>query len=299
MFKLCYVVFRIGELGIDGLPVCYPCVSCSIFCVNQTREHALFYASSEITVLATSEAIHLVIQIPLRSERRTYSVYNPVPLPTFEVNLGKFIQIRAGEEKLAVSSDRRSYMILPAEYIQNCRQGIVTICEGIVPVTERVYETCLSRLFFGTSQGYTLCTREILMDDFRPVFRRLPFENSWLYSVAKLTRVECKCVSARECPTNTTSIEGTGILQQPEGCDLVIGQLTLPASRQYESKADWGGPEVIIPQMPDLLLPEEVSYVKQHQALLEDVWDAWEGPGEGEPDPSTVPITMSQLQRQV
>jgi hypothetical protein len=136
------------------------------------------------------------------------------------------------------------------------------------------------------------------MEDFRSVFRRLPFENSWLYSVAKLTRVECRCVSTRGCPTNTTNIEGTGVIQQPEGGDLVIGQLTLPASRHDESKADWSGPEVIVPQIPDLLLPE-VKYVKQHQALLEDVWAAWEGPGEGEPAPRTVPITMSQLQQQM
>jgi hypothetical protein len=32
----------------------------------------LFYASLEIAVLATIEAIRLVIQIPLRTERRTY-----------------------------------------------------------------------------------------------------------------------------------------------------------------------------------------------------------------------------------
>jgi hypothetical protein len=167
---------------------------------------------SEIAVLATSEAIRLVIQNPLMTERRTYSVYNPVPLPTFEANLGKFIQIRAGEEKLAVSSDRRNYMILPAEYIQNHRQGIITICEGIVPVIERGHETCLSSLFFGTSQGHTSCTRKILMEDFRPVFMRLPFENSRLYSVAKFTRVECRCANAPECPMNTTSVEGTGVI---------------------------------------------------------------------------------------
>jgi hypothetical protein len=40
----------------------------------------LFYASLEIAVLATIEAIRLVIQIPLRTERRIYLIYAPVPL---------------------------------------------------------------------------------------------------------------------------------------------------------------------------------------------------------------------------
>jgi hypothetical protein len=34
-------------------------------------------------------------------------------------------------------------------------------------------------------------------------------------------------------PMNLTSIEGTGIITQPGACDLIIGQLTLPASRQF------------------------------------------------------------------
>jgi hypothetical protein len=37
---------------------------------------------------------------------------------------------------------------------------------------------------------------------------------------------------------NMTGIEGTGVTPQAEGCDLFSGQLTLPASRHFESKAD-------------------------------------------------------------
>jgi hypothetical protein len=58
---------------------------------------------------------------------------------------------------------------------------------------------------------------------------------------------------------NITSIEGTGVIPQPEGCDLFIGELTLPARRQFESKANWDGPGVVQPKTPDLLLLEEVS----------------------------------------
>jgi hypothetical protein len=259
----------------------------------------LFYASSEVlVVLATSKAIRLIVQLPLRTERRTYTIYNPIPLPSFEPNLGKFIQVQAGRERLAGSSDRRSYMILPTGYIHNCKEGKITICIGTIPTVERTYETCLSSLFFGTSQGYLLCMRKILSENFRPVSRKHPFENSWLYAVAKLTRVECRCISTQGCPMDITTIEGTGIIRQPEGCDLLIGQLTLPASRQFESKADWDGPGVVVPQAPDLLLPEEVSYEKKHHELLEDMWEAWGGSRDG-PTTVTDPMTMPQLQQQV
>ena len=155
----------------------------------------LFYATAQVAVLAISKAIRLVIQLPLRSERRTYSVYIPIALPTIEPNLGKFIQVQTGAEKLAVSSDRRSYMVLPEDYLKSCDEGTITICKGIVPTIERTDETCLSSLFFGTAQSYSLCTREIVSDKFRPVFRKQFFGSTWLYSVNGRTKVECKCIT--------------------------------------------------------------------------------------------------------
>jgi hypothetical protein len=69
---------------------------------------------------------------------------------------------------------------------QNCWEGAVMICFGIVPTVDRAYKIFLCGLFFffGTSQGHNLCTREILPEGFMPVFRRIPSVNSWLYAVA-------------------------------------------------------------------------------------------------------------------
>jgi hypothetical protein len=72
----------------------------------------------------------------------------------------------------------------------------------------------------------------------------------------------------------------------------------LPASRQFESRAEWSGTEVVVPQTPDLLLPGEVSYFRQHRAILEDIWDAREDP-EGRPISCTAPMTMFQLRQQM
>jgi hypothetical protein len=166
----------------------------------------LFYASSEFTALATEEAIRLVIQIPLRTGKRTCSVYEPIPLPTLEPTLSKFMQIQVGRERLAVSSDRRNYMILQEGYIRYCRGETVTICVGAVPIIERSCETCLSSSFYGSSRSYSLCGREILMGNFNPVFRRFPFDSSWLYEVARPLGVECKCVGTERCPLDTMSI---------------------------------------------------------------------------------------------
>jgi hypothetical protein len=79
----------------------------------------IFYASVSITAFATPEAIRLVIQIPLRTESRTYLIYTPVPVPTFEPVLRKFAYVQVGDQKIAISSDKRSYAELPPSYLQN------------------------------------------------------------------------------------------------------------------------------------------------------------------------------------
>jgi hypothetical protein len=105
-------------------------------------------------------------------------------------------------------------------------------------------------------------------------------------------------VDAKECPTNLTVIEGTGVIPQAEACDLFVGQLMLPESLQFESRAEWSAPGVVVPPNPDLLLPGEVSYISQHRAILEDIWDAREDPESG-PVSSTTPMTMFQLRQQM
>jgi hypothetical protein len=103
----------------------------------------IFYASVSITAFATPEAMRLVIQIPLRTESRTYLVYTPVPVPTFEPVLGKFAYVQVEDKRIAISSDKRSYAELTPSYLQNFRVGAVTICESMAPIFERSYETCL------------------------------------------------------------------------------------------------------------------------------------------------------------
>jgi hypothetical protein len=109
----------------------------------------IFYATSAISEIATKETICLVLQIPLKTDRSTYSVYEQIPIPTFESTLGKFVQIYVADgRRLAVSVDRRSYIKLPREYRQNFRVGEFTICKGDTPIYERGRKTCLSSLFF-------------------------------------------------------------------------------------------------------------------------------------------------------
>jgi hypothetical protein len=99
-----------------------------------------------IAALEIPETIRLLIQIPLRTEGQTYLVYAPVPVPLLEFILGKFTNMQVDDHRIAVSSEKRSYVLLelPPNYLENCR---MSSCESVTPIYERSRETCLSSLF--------------------------------------------------------------------------------------------------------------------------------------------------------
>jgi hypothetical protein len=189
-------------------------------------------------------AIRLMVHIPLWTERRTYLVYTPPLLPTFEPILETFVQIQVADQRIAIHSD----------YLQNCRERIVTICEGAVPIFGRTHETCLSSLFFGGSETHILWDRVVLSPGFIPVVGEVVLADSWLHVVGKLVRLECRLTSAQECSAVPINIEATGVLHQTD-------RLLLPGSSQFESRAEGIGPALVVPQIPDLL-PECRSLVQ-------------------------------------
>jgi hypothetical protein len=137
----------------------------------------LFYETAEIAALATSDVIRLVVQVPLKTERRIYTVYDPISSHILESALRKFLQMENGGGGGIGDSIRQKVLYAsPPGYKRNCKGGAVT-GTGVVPIIDRAYETCLGGIFFWMSQGYQLRSREILVGEVSPVFRRLPFKN--------------------------------------------------------------------------------------------------------------------------
>jgi hypothetical protein len=59
----------------------------------------LFYASPEIAVLVTSEAIRLVARIGLRTEGRTYPVTTLYPCPHAKVKYANLFKYKPARER--------------------------------------------------------------------------------------------------------------------------------------------------------------------------------------------------------
>lgn len=100
-----------------------------------------------------------------------------------------------------------------------------------------------------------------------------------------------------EWPADSINIEGTGILHQLGGWAFCTNQLLLPGCCQFELQAEGIGPELVVPQIPDLLSKQEVSCTRVNQTHIEGVWKAWSKRNE-EPAVSTS-MTKVQLTRRL
>jgi hypothetical protein len=168
-------------------------------------------------------------------------VYAPTPFQIFESTLGKFAHIQVDDQRIAIPSDKHSYVELPPNCLDNCRMSYVTICECVTPIYGRSRETCLSSLFFESSGVHSLCTRIILPAGFAPLFKKILLFESWLYAQEELMILESKCLGAKEHRTETITIPGAGVLCQEAGCSLCADRLLLPSGRQFESRTESGG----------------------------------------------------------
>jgi hypothetical protein len=180
---------------------------------------------------------------------------------------------------------------LTQDYLPNSRNGIATVCDRVVLIFERTYETGLSSTFFWREQNTQFVYTRYFIAWFHPSLRKTALADSWLYAAGKLMRLECTCMSVQECPADPINIEGTGILNQIGVWNFCTDQLLVPGSCQSESRAKWIGPKLVVPQIPDLLPEREVSCTRDNQTHLEDVWNAWSERKE-EPAVSTSMITV-------
>jgi hypothetical protein len=103
--------------------------------------------------------------------------------------------LRTAEEWIAVSKDRRNFVVLDTDFSKFCREGYINYCEFKTPVYDGNYMTCLSALYYGKiNAANELCERVVWGFKFEPIFVLvLTNPATWLYSLHDPLTLECEC----------------------------------------------------------------------------------------------------------
>jgi hypothetical protein len=108
----------------------------------------IFYDSMQLMAIATDESVRLLVQIPLKTEQSTYTVYEAILIPTFQPDIQNFMQIGRTREWFMISTDFRNYLRLDLDYITSAELAILhsAIFGGLfwIEVAKAVWGDCSS-----------------------------------------------------------------------------------------------------------------------------------------------------------
>jgi hypothetical protein len=157
----------------------------SFLAETNVEDMFVYYEAAKTHAYTTANEIRLLIRIRLRGTDRVMSLYRTESLPVFEPLLSRHVQIIPETMYMAVTESRQYYFLLTQAELQNCQQGVFTICESKFPLYHKATPSCLRALYFGKhTLVHEHCNKIILRKDFKPVWiHQSGNHNFWIYSL--------------------------------------------------------------------------------------------------------------------
>ena len=139
-------------------------------------------------------------------------------------------------------------------------------CESKFPLYHKVTPSCLGALYFGKHNlDHEHCNKIILRKDFKPVWiHQSGNPNFWIYSLPVPTKITKTCRINRNVKSVDLEIKGTGILEEEENCQIFSENFLFLSIVSGSSNFTLTRNQVIVPQLPELLTPQETQVIINH-----------------------------------
>lgn len=126
---------------------------------------------------------------------------------------------------LAVSENRQLFSILTLDDMNRCRVGFYTVCPTDFVLLDYTSQHCLVALYLGNDEIVRKnCKRTIENRNFDPIWIRSPGSAFWTYALSIPTAVTKRCrthgFSSDFEPSQTLTLEGTGMLNDSHNCEI-------------------------------------------------------------------------------
>jgi hypothetical protein len=142
-------------------------------CVSLQQDNInLFYDFMDIFVFADYNSLKLVMLILLKTFERHFYLYKLITFPYKISNLDNFIQLTAEYDNLVLGDSNQHFLLWKELDIKKCRGKGIMVCPENEPIYGRNVLTCESSLYFQRDEARTLCSRQILPQNFAPIFIR-------------------------------------------------------------------------------------------------------------------------------
>ena len=213
----------------------------------------LYYELTEISVVANAHSIHLVLNIPLQTANRHFTLFRIITLPV-RVTSDKFVQYSVEFTYFGLQSRQQTYLLL-SETAFSRKKGNIVICPADIAVYDAQTLTCESSLSFKTGSTRPLCRRTLLVHHSTPSLKR--YGTQWIFHFTRPHQVTLRCAKTDTEVPCTLMLDGTGLLHNATGCHI--------SSPELQAFPELHGTTYAKLDAPMFYLPDNISVLDDHE----------------------------------
>ena len=153
----------------------------------------LYYELIKVSVIANAYCIHLILNVPLQSADRHYTLFRIITLP-IRVTSDKFIQYFVDYAYIGIQHNEQNYLLFTEANFSRCNKGSIVTCKADIAVFDSQTYTCESSFFFKVEGTHQLCRKKLLVHHNTQSLQR--YGAIWVYQFATQHRVTLHCEKA-------------------------------------------------------------------------------------------------------
>jgi hypothetical protein len=220
----------------------------------------LYYEIIQAVILAQVHSFKLALYVSLKTVTRHFDLYEIAVFPThiFNNTYAKFV---VEKEYVAINPLQRTYFAMSGMEILKCSGKDIMICPASQAVYSMEVDSCILNLYLLPPKARELCRRVVFT---RPEPRRLERRGSRVYyHVAEPQCLHLQCQRNRTWETYSTTLQGSGVLNNAGVCFLTLPGLQLFPALEGEVDFSGRGPVLFTPTHPAVATQHETGVLQQ------------------------------------
>jgi len=142
----------------------------------------------------------------------------------------------------------------------HCKKGSITICPANTPVCSAQTMTCLSSLFFQSTNTHRVCWQKLLIQHPTPTLQH--HGNIWIFHFPTRHQISLRCPDTKDQIHRTISLYGAGILHNTSECHITSDEITIFPDLHGTSLAELDTPKFYLPDNISIVTNDEIQQLK-------------------------------------
>ena len=142
----------------------------------------------------------------------------------------------------------------------HCKKGSFTICPGNTPVCSAQTMTCLSNLFFQSTNTHRVCRRKMLIQHPTPTLQH--HGNMWIFHFPTRHHISLRYPDTKDQINRTITLYGAGILHNTSECHITSDEITIFPDLDGTPLAELDTPKFYLPGNISIVTNDEIQQLK-------------------------------------